>query len=192
MVSLIPEPEYNGDKLPQFTVIKRFSFKYYDINLYKNELKVSQYLESNPHENVVKFLGLCNQWDENTIGDFTKTPGFVYQYSDNYDHLDLGRFSTMLESQRIESMKQMINGIKHLHKNNIVHGRVGQNDFILCKNTTNGQRCIKIGGFDHSQLFKIDSSHDSDKGMYGCVLLCTFPAVYFFCGDVFDHDNIHF
>ena len=175
MVKLIPEPEYKGPQLPQFTVIKRFSFKYYDINLYKNELQVAQYLETNPHENVVTFLGSCNEWDENTIGDFTKAPGFIYEYDFNYDHLDLGRFSTTREPQRIESMKQMIHGIKHLHENNIVHGRVGSNDFILCKYATNGQPCIKLGGFDHSKLFKPDSDYRA-KGMYHCA-----AVLYLFC-----------
>ena len=177
MVSLIPESDYDGPQLPQFTIIKRFSFKYYDINLYKNELKVAQYLESHPHENVVKFLGLCDEWDANTIGDFTQTPGFIYEYGFKYDRLGLGRFVTRRESQRIESMKQMINGIKHIHENNIVHGRVVERDFILCKNSTNGQPCIKLGGFDHSKLFKIDSN-DNDKGMY-TVQLCTFDWVLF-------------
>ena len=164
MVSLIPEPEYNGHQLPQCTVIKRFSFKYYDVNLYKNEKQVAEYLESHPHDNVVKYLGSCDEWDINTIGDFTKAPGFVYEYGTNYERLDLGRYSSLNDIQRIHSMKQMINAIKHLHENNIIHGRVGSNDFILCKNPKNGEPCVKLGGFDKSRLFTSDLI--GGKGMY--------------------------
>ena len=153
--------EFNGKmrykKNFMYYYIKKFDKKATKDNavLQKFIHKANTLFKDLRHQNIVKYYGLIEEKSPNNNNETN--------YYLIYEYLDRGSLSKLLKNKNdsdiltipqnliIKIFKQILNGLKYLHQENIAHGNIQPSKLYFDKKYN-----VKIGGFDILGLYEDD------------------------------------
>lgn len=117
-----------------------------------NEKNVYKKLHNNHNEFVLDFIDFydCSQYFY-----------FVYEYIDGTDLRDYANTHTLTDSDIQIIFKQILQGVKYIHNNNIIHCDLKLENIMITK-----QKQIKIIDFDLSKVSTNDGEYTAD-GIFG-------------------------
>ena len=103
------------------TNIIYFAKVYISNMLPPNIIEINELLLNNPHENIIKYI-------EKIIS--TNLHYFIYEYIDGIPLCEI----KSLNNQNKLNLNQIFEGVKHLHKLNIIHCNINKYNIMITKN----------------------------------------------------------